>query len=155
MLSIILKPFLSKTGQKIEIPELRPDTALSLSVIESGCLFVLTNDKTALIIKTIETEIASLIESNRISLDFELIMRPEFPSLAAYIIIDTDSNDPLRFEYFFNIESEEEIGLLEKLRYQEYLDILFYGSRIEHIKRTAITNDKKTELASLLIQARE
>ena len=116
---------------------------------------MLANDHTALIIKAAETEITEFIESNRISLDFELIKRPEFPSVAAHINIDTGKNGTFRFEYLFNIESEEEMDILEKLGAQEYLDILFYSSRIEHAKRTEINKDQTEELASLLVQARE
>lgn len=155
MLSILLKPLIGSKVQEIELPELRPDTELSLSHMESGCLFVLVNGQTALVIKAVESEIKTLIESNRISLDFEPIMRPEFPSVAAHINIGDGTSGLSRFEYLFNLESEEEREILRKLGEQEYLDILFYSSYIEHAKRTEISKDQKKELAAFLAQAWE
>lgn len=155
MLSILLKTLFNKSGLKIEPPELNPDTELSLSLIESGCLFMPVGNKTALIIKSPPDELKILQESNRISIDFELIKRPEFPTLGAYVIFETVTGAALRFEYFFNIESSEEMGLLEMLVDQDYFDIILYDRSIKHVKRTTITDDKKTELASLLTEARE
>jgi len=153
LLSFILKPFIGNSGDNIEIPELDSDTELSVSLIESGCVFILINGQTALLIKSVEQEIGSFEKSGRISLEFELIERPEFPSLGAYVNIYDAQGKPTRFEYFFSLESGDEKGLLEKLIEQDYLDIVFYTTEIRHIKRTTINNEQKEELASMLAQA--
>ncbi len=154
MLSFILKPFLGQGGKNIELPELDSDTELSLSLIQSGCVYVLLRGKTILIIKKSENDIASLVESDHISLDFELIERPEFPSLGAYINIYDAEDNPTRFEYFFSMESHDEMELLEKLTEQDYLDIVFYTSDVEHVKRTTLNETQKEELTSLLAKAK-
>lgn len=153
MLSFILKPFVVRNRDKIEIPELDPDTELSVSLIESGCVFILINGRTALLIKSGEREIGSFEKSGSISLEFELIERLEFPSLGAYVNIYDAQGNPTRFEYFFSLESGDEIELLKKLIEQNYLDIVFYTTEIRHIKRTTINNEQKEDLASLLAQA--
>ena len=150
MLSFILKSLLGKNVDKMEMPELDPDTELSLSLIESGCVFVLINDRTILIIKGGHAEIRSLEKSDSISLDFELIERPEFPCLGAYLTIYDAEDKPKRFEYFFSLDSGKELELLEKLTEQNYLDIVFYATGVEHVKRTMINNTQKEELTSLL-----
>ena len=155
MLSILLKTLFNKSGHELEFPELNPDTELSLSLIESGCLFVEVSDKAALLIKSPPEESEILQQSNRISIDFEVIKRPEFPTLGTYVIFETDTGATLRFEYFFNIESSEEMGLLEMLVRQEHFDIILYDTAIRHVKRTTISGDKKKELAFLLTEARE
>jgi len=153
LLSFILKPFIGKSSHNIEMPELDADTELSVSLIESGCVFILIKGQTTLLIKSGEREIRSFEKSDKVSLDFELIERPEFPSLGAYVNIYDAQGNPTRFEYFFSLESGEETGLLEKLIEQDYLDIVFYTAEIRHIKRTTINNEQKQELASLLAQA--
>jgi hypothetical protein len=153
LLSFILKPFIGKNRDNVEIPELDPDTELSVSLIESGCVFILINGQTTLLIKSGEREVRSFEKSGRISLEFELIERPEFPSLGAYVNIYDAQGNPTRFEYFFSLESRDETGLLDRLIEQDYLDIVFYTTEIRHIKRTTTDNEQKEELASLLAQA--
>lgn len=155
MLSFILKPIKGIMGDNIELPEIDPDTRLSISLIEAGCMFVLLNGHTTLLIKGEQEQIEAFEISDRISLDFELIERPEFPSIGAYVKIHDAEGRPTRFEYFFSLESAEETGLLEKLVEQDYMDIIFYTTDIQHVKRTTMNNEQKQELASLLTKSTE
>ena len=153
MLSLILKPLLKNSNQTLEDINLPPDTEISLSLIESGCIFVSLNNKAALIIKSSLDEIKLLKNINRITLNFELIERPEFPSLGMHIEINTVSNTLFKFEYFFSTESMEEIDLLKKLKDQNHLDILFFNTQIEYSKTIELTKEEKSELNSLIIKA--
>ncbi len=146
MLSLILKPLLKNSNQTLEDINLPPDTEISLSLIESGCIFVSLNNKAALIIKSSLDEIKLLKNINRITLNFELIERPEFPSLGMHIEINTVSNASFKFEYFFNTESMEEIDLLKKLKDQNHFDILFFNTQIEYSKTIELTKEEKSEL---------
>ncbi|MCZ6556094.1 MAG: hypothetical protein O6759_08260 [Candidatus Dadabacteria bacterium] len=153
MLSLILKPLLKNSNQTLEDINLPPDTEISLSLIESGCIFVSLNNKAALIIKSSLDEIKLLKNINRITLNFELIERPEFPSLGMHIEINTVSNTLFKFEYFFSTESMEEIDLLKKLKDQNHFDILFFNTQIEYSKTIELTKEEKSELNSLIIKA--
>jgi hypothetical protein len=153
LLSLILKPLLKNSNQTLEDINLPPDTEISLSLIESGCIFVSLNNKAALIIKSSLDEIKLLKNINRITLNFELIERPEFPSLGMHIEINTVSNTLFKFEYFFSTESMEEIDLLKKLKDQNHLDILFFNTQIEYSKTIELTKEEKSELNSLIIKA--
>ncbi len=153
MLSLILKPLLKNSNQTLEDINIPPDTEISLSLIESGCIFVSLNNKAALIIKSSLDEIKLLKNINRITLNFELIERPEFPSLGMHIEINTVSNASFKFEYFFNTESMEEIDLLKKLKDQNHFDILFFNTQIEYSKTIELTKEEKSELNSLIIKA--
>ncbi len=153
MLSLILKPLLKNSNQTLEDINIPPDTEISLSLIESGCIFVSLNNKAALIIKSSLDEIKLLKNINRITLNFELIERPEFPSLGMHIEINTVSNTLFKFEYFFSTESMEEIDLLKKLKDQNHLDILFFNTQIEYSKTIELTKEEKSELNSLIIKA--
>jgi hypothetical protein len=153
LLSLILKPLLKNSNQTLEDINIPPDTEISLSLIESGCIFVSLNNKAALIIKSSLDEIKLLKNINRITLNFELIERPEFPSLGMHIEINTVSNTLFKFEYFFSTESMEEIDLLKKLKDQNHLDILFFNTQIEYSKTIELTKEEKSELNSLIIKA--
>ena len=153
MLSLILKPLLKNSNQTLEDINLPPDTEISLSLIESGCIFVSLNNKAALIIKSSLDEIKLLKNINRITLNFELIERPEFPSLGMHIEINTVSNTLFKFEYFFSTESMEEIDLLKKLKDRNHFDILFFNTQIEYSKTIELTKEEKSELNSLIIKA--
>lgn len=153
MLSLILKPLLKNSNQTLEDINLPPDTEISLSLIESGCIFVSLNNKAALIIKSSLDEIKLLKNINRITLNFELIERPEFPSLGMHIEINTVSNTLFKFEYFFSTESMEEIDLLKKLKDQNHFDILFFNTQIEYSKTIELTEEEKSELNSLINKA--
>ena len=65
MLSLILKPLLKNSNQTLEDINLPPDTEISLSLIESGCIFVSLNKKTALIIKSTADRKAAALQSNQ------------------------------------------------------------------------------------------
>lgn len=153
MLSIILKPFLRR-GPDIEVPaSVGKETGLTLSMMESGCIFVNIEERAALIIKCTGSDMSSIKESDGISLRFEHIDRPEFPSVAVSIEIDAAAGPNFRFEYFFSLESEEEKALLAKLRDQDFFDILYYDSNIEQVRRAALSAEQKKELTLLLDKA--
>lgn len=152
LLSLILKPLLKNSDSNINNIELPFDTEISLSMIESGCLFISLDQKAALIIISSQEEIAQLNNINRITLDFELIERPEFPSLGLHIDLNTASNKAFKFDYFFNTESPEELDLLNKLRDQDHFDMLLYNDRVLHSKKIELTKDDKLKFNSLINQ---
>lgn len=150
MLSLILKP-LFKTSDITT--ELSFDTEISLSMIESGCIFISLDQMAALIIKGSPDEIDALKNINRITFDFELIERPEFPSLGMKIEIDTASNNSLNFDCFFNTESQGDLDLLKKLKDQNNFDIHFYTTEVLHSKNIELETQDKLEFNSLIDRA--
>lgn len=153
MLSILLKPFLNRDKKVGGKPELHPDTQLSLSLIDSGCLFVLMDKKIALIIKASHDDIQRMKEFQAITVDFELIERPEFPSLAFYLNLEAKGGRRFRYEYFFSTESGDETGILRKMCGDKRFDIIFYNSGVEFIIRAEIPERQASELRSLLTKA--
>jgi len=150
LLSLILKPLFKNSDSATELPF---DTEISLSMIESGCIFIFLNEMAALIIKNSPDEINVLKNINRITFNFELIERPEFPSLGMHIEINTASNNSFNFDYFFNTESHQEIELLKKLKNQTYFDIHFYTTEVIHSKKIELETQDKLELNPLIDKA--
>ena len=71
-----------------------------------------------------------------------------------YFDLRDKSNKPYLFDYFFNIESDEDMKLLGKLLEQDYFDILSFDSRIAHSRRIEITKKDKEKIEKVLYQAR-
>ncbi|HSC34009.1 MAG TPA: hypothetical protein VLG45_01945 [Thermodesulfobacteriota bacterium] len=153
MLSILLKPFLNRDKKVGGKPELHPDTELSLSLIDSGCLFVLIDNKIALIIKASHDDIQIMKEFQAITVEFELIERPEFPSLAFYLNLEAKGGRSFRYEYFFSTESADEMEILRKMCGDKRFDIILYDSGVEFVIRTEIPERQAHELRSLLTKA--
>ncbi len=147
MLSIILKPLFENTNDRKELPS---DIEIALSMIESGCIFVPLDQKAALIIVSNSDDIRNLKNINNVTMSFELIERPEFPSLGMHIEANTASNTTYNFDYFFNTDSPGELDLLKKLREQKYFDIHFYTTEVVHSKKIGLGAGDKSELNSLI-----
>jgi hypothetical protein len=150
LLSILLKTFLNKSKSLGDNTIIHPDTEFSLSLIESGCLFALTGEQASLIIKSTRDDINIMKNFRSITVDFELIERPEFPSLAFYINIDTKSERTFRYEYFFSTESAEEMRIIRKVCGEKRLDILLYNSAVEYAIHAEVSEEQASRLGSLL-----
>ena len=150
MLSLILKPLLKNLDSGSENADLPFDTEISLSMIESGCIFVSLDQKAALIIKSSGEKIKELNNINGISFNFELIERPEFPSVGMHLTIKTVSNNEFNFDYFFNTDSPQELELLEKLKKQDHFDMLLFDTEVVHSKRIDFGKNDKLELDSMI-----
>jgi hypothetical protein len=153
LLSILLKPFLGKYKGVWDMPELHPDTTLSLSLIDSGCLFAKINGKTALIIKGNGDDFSIIKEFQTITIDFELVEKAEFPSLAFFLNIETGSGRRFRFEYFFSMESGDETEILGKMCGDRRFDIILYSSGVDFVILAEIPEGQAAELRSLLSKA--
>jgi hypothetical protein len=150
LLSYILKLIQKIRRNKIDRVELPSELNMSLSFIESGCLATLLNNKTAFVLKGSQSEIELLRKTEQILFGFECIKRPEFPSVRMYFELRGGENKPYQFDYFFGIESDEDIRLLSKLKDQDYFDILFFNSVIRYSKRVNITQEERKRIKSVL-----
>lgn len=152
-MSILLKPFSGRIKMTSGGPELPPDTLLALSMIDSGCLFVLIGSVIALIIKSAGEDIRAMKKFQAITIDFELIERPEFPSLAFYLCLEGKSGTKSHFEYFFSTESEGETDILRKMCDDRRFDIILYNSGVEFVISAEISEGQSSELRSLVTKA--
>ena len=134
--------------------ELTHEIKMTLSFMESGCLATSLNDMTVFVFKGSHNEIESINKTSQIFFGLECIKRPEFPSVRMYFDLRDKSNKPYPFDYFFNIESDEDMKLLGKLLEQDYFDILFFDSRIAHSRRIEIAKKDKEKIEKVLHQAR-
>ncbi len=154
MLSILLKLFANRDERGSAVAELHPDTEFSLSMIDSGCLFVVLGQRAALVIKSGIDEIQIMKDFQAITIDFELIQRPEFPSLVFFLNVEAGGGRKFRFEYFFRMESEDEAAIVRKMCSEKRFDIIFYSSAPEFVIHAEIPEAQASELRALCDRAR-
>ena len=138
-----------------EPTELSNDTLITLSQIESGCLFTRDRDKTLMIIICSGEEASNLRDIEDFSLKMELIERPEFPTIAAYISINTKNKRSYNYEYYFNIEASEELELVERLSNQNTMEVLLYDDDIVHSKPLELSGEDRSLLTSMHERAKQ
>lgn len=153
MLSSILKLLQKASGDKTPL-ELSPELKTSLSFIESGCLAISANNYTAFVFKGPPDEINFLKQFEHINFGFECIKRPEFPSVKMYFELRDGTDKSRFFDYFFCIESDEDVELLQSLRDQYYFDILFSDSdKIKYSRRVHIKEEERIKLRTAVDEA--
>lgn len=108
-----------------KFPDLAKDKKLALSHIDSGCLVYNIEGEIHTIIKDTDEDISSAIGSGTLSFSFTPILKSEFPSVHLNINYNTDHGQSGRYEYFFMVESENDLSVLHKLTTQNrtYLHI--------------------------------
>ena len=148
------KPLIQTDGETVLKLEFTPGLMTTLSFIDRGCLPNLIDGKTAFIFKVAQEKIDSLKNIKNILFGFECIKRPEFPSVKMYFSLIDKKNKPHRFDYFFSIESDVDMELLERLKDQDYLDMIFFSEKIEYLKRVKISNTDKDKIITVTAEAR-
>ncbi|MGH7901021.1 MAG: hypothetical protein ACRENZ_04725 [Thermodesulfobacteriota bacterium] len=132
---------------------LDPELELTLSLIESGCLATILENKTSFIFKGDQRLIDSLKNTEKIRFDLECIKRKEFPSVVIHFYLLSKARLLYRFEYFFGIESSEETKLLKNLKEQDDFEIHFLETKIEYSKRVNINTEEKKKIGNVLEEA--
>jgi len=132
---------------------LNPELEISLSLIESGCIATSINKETVFILKESQEVIESLLGAEKISFELKCLKRPEFPSIVMLFYLGDNDNNSYRFEYFFGIESEEEMELLRKLSHQGQFYIYFFATKIEYSKRVSLDKNDAERINSMIIEA--
>ncbi len=150
-----LKNIFNRIKRQNEQTELSNDTLITLSQIESGCLFVEDRDKTLMIIICSGEEASNLKNSEKLSLKMELIEKLEFPTIAACTSIHTKNKSSYNYEYYFNVEASEELELVENLSNQNNIEILLYDDAIVHSILLGLSEDDRSLLTSMHEQAKQ
>jgi len=150
-----LKKLLRKYCQhNREYFEIDSELEITLSLIESGCLATLINNRTIFIYKGAQEIIDSIGDINEISFDLNCIKRQEFPSVVMQFYLINKNNKTYKFEYFFGIESEQDMKLLECLKDQDHFNIYFMDSNLQFSKRIPISEIDKDSIKSVTLEAR-
>ncbi len=123
---------------------------LALDHIDSGCIAEIIDDRTTLIYKCPDHFQDKWDNDKQFDYDFDLILKDEFPSLGFYINVDFGHNAIERIEYFFSLESPDELLALRQLSTQDSFDIVFWMNAQLNYNTITFTPAKKNKLINLL-----
>jgi len=119
---------------------------IELSVIESGLIVTKVGNSVVFIIKDSEQMMEKLNDFDCLLLNFTKIPRPEFPAINAELKLKTIGELFLKYNYFFNPESEYELSLLHSILNQININLYFLTDNSELCIRTKM---ERTEIEQL------
>ena len=127
-----------------------PELEIALSQIRIGCIPYIFDGENFLIFRDNEDKINSLVDCNKINISFELIERPEFPTVSTNFFINTQKNLNIKYEYFFLTESEIELNFLRLLIKNRKLNLFFITDIIKCKHSVDIPEQECEKLESIL-----
>ena len=69
--------------------------------------------------------VSSITKIDSLSLKFTSIPRPEFPTVSSELKLKSESGLSVKYDYFFNCESEYELNLLNAILNQNEIELYF------------------------------
>ncbi|MGI9554087.1 MAG: hypothetical protein ACR2NC_04110 [Thermodesulfobacteriota bacterium] len=132
----------AKTGNL----NLSNDLQIELSLINSGLIITEADGSVIFIIKDSTEMINSLSGLKSLSINFTSIDRPEFPTINTVLKLKTDRDLSVKYDYFFNSDSEYELNLLQTLLNQNDIKICFFTDIPEN---TVTIGLERTEIDQL------
>lgn len=131
-------------------PPLPNELEIELSLIDSGMIISEINGNVVFIIKDSVEMTSSLTGIKSLSLNFTYIDRPEFPSVNTELKLKTAKNLSVKYDYFFNYESEYEMKLLTLILNQREISLFLFSDIL--IKQIALEleRDEILKLSGIL-----
>ena len=108
-----------------EFLNLSNDLQIELSLISSGLIITDDENSVIFIIKDSAEMIKGFNDLKSVSLNFTSIPRPEFPTVNCDLRLKSEKDLSVKYEYFFNSESEYELNLLKAILNQKLINLYF------------------------------
>ena len=124
--------------KELSIPK---DIKSELNFIEKGLISHNIDGELYFILKYGDTVGSYYDELAKILLEFDPIMRDEFPSVRMIIRFYDKKSELFNFDYYFSIESELEVQHLYSLSASEYMNIIFYNLNSSICNKFALNSD--------------
>jgi len=130
--------------------QLPAELEIELSVIDSGMIITTINDEIAIILKDSKKMTSSLSELISVNLKFTYINRPEFPAVNSELRLKTSKGLSVKYDYFFNFESEFEMNLLSEILNQKVISLFLYSDIVVKHFGIELGDEDKLHLSSIL-----
>ncbi len=123
---------------------------IELSLIDSGMIISEINGDIVIILKDSVEMTSALTGIKSLSLNFTYIDRPEFPSVNTELKLKTSKNLSVKYDYFFNYESEYEMDILTLILNQREISLFLFSDIL--IKQIALEleEDEILQLSDIL-----
>ena len=138
------------TSKKDNIGPLSAELEIELSIIDSGIIFTQINEAVVIILKDSVKMTASLSKLKSVNLKFTYIDRPEFPAVNSELILKTDKDLSVKYDYFFNCESEYELNLLNEFLNQKVISLFLFSDIVINHFGIALEEDESSQLSGIL-----
>lgn len=109
------------------IHQLPAELEIELSVIDSGIIITSIDNEIDIILKDSDEMTSSLSELTAANLKFTYIDRPEFPSVNSELRLKTAKGLSVKYDYFFNCESDFELNLLNEIQNQKVISLFLFS----------------------------
>ena len=131
-------------------PRLSNELEIELSLIDSGMIISEINGDIVIILKDSVEMTSALTGIKSLSLNFTYIDRPEFPSVSTELKLKTSKNLSVKYDYFFNYESEYEMYILTLILNQREISLFLFSDIL--IKQIALEleEDEILQLSDIL-----
>jgi len=131
-------------------PRLSNELEIELSLIDSGMIISEINGDIVFILKDSVEMTSALTGIKSLSLNFTYIDRPEFPSVSTELKLKTSKNLSVKYDYFFNYESEYEMDILTLILNQREISLFLFSDIL--IKQIALEleEDEILQLSDIL-----
>jgi len=131
-------------------PRLSNELEIELSLIDSGMIISEINGDIVIILKDSVEMTSALTGIKSLSLNFTYIDRPEFPSVSTELKLKTSKNLSVKYDYFFNYESEYEMDILTLILNQREIFLFLFSDIL--IKQIALEleEDEILQLSDIL-----
>ena len=126
------------------------DLQLELSLISSGLIVTEVENSVIFIIKDSNAMVRGISNIRSLLLNFTSIPRPEFPTVNAELKLKSEKGLSVKYDYFFNSESEYELNLLNTILNQNVRDLYFLTDIPEKCVRIEMESSEVSQLAECL-----
>lgn len=131
--------------------QLPSELEIELSIIDSGMIFTNINDEIAIIIKDSSEMTSSLSELMSVNLKFNYIDRPEFPAVNSELRLKTFKELSVKYDYFFNFESEFDMNLLNEIFNQKVIYLFLFSDIVVKHFLIELEDEDILHLSGILI----
>lgn len=130
--------------------QLPAELEIELSIIDSGMIITNINDEIVIILKDSKKMTSSLSELISVNLKFTYIDRPEFPAVNSELRLKTSKELSVKYDYFFNFESEFEMNLLNEILNQKVISLLLFSDIVVKSFGIELEEEDKLHLSGVL-----
>ena len=130
--------------------QLPAELEIELSIIDSGIIFTYINEEIVIIIKDSDNMISSLSDLKSVNLKLEYIDRPEFPAVGSELRLKSSKELSVKYEYFFNIESEHEMNLFNDILNQKEIYLFLFSDIVIKEFKIVLEDDDLQHLSGIL-----
>ncbi|NIP39378.1 MAG: hypothetical protein GWO07_12560 [Candidatus Dadabacteria bacterium] len=113
-----------------------------LNFIEKGIVSHQIDGIIYYVFKDSRIESLDYMDIEKISLEFDPILRDEFPSVRMIIRFFENNTEIFNMDYYFSVESEQELIHLYDLSRSKHLNIIYYNDGTSVCSKYALNNDE-------------